>query len=266
MMSCIYPKCPELAIVGDFCIKHFKVDHDRRRAVREEKMGKKESNPGPPPGAVKPPPPAPPKAPQTEMKVCKRCKKDKSGDKYFSKKNRLCHACGTTIRKYEKAGKPVPEYTGRRGSRPKTAKKPDNEAFGPISDEEWDAFAECVGEKEVVLSDPGKTEKTITINIANPLGKPAQKMIDEAFEKMKDKKRPAAKDIKKTEVVPSGDGKYFQIKTSVDPDYYLTVDFTDYPELKAALDGLARQDFRTPEMQVLAILDEFLNYAGKVTP
>jgi len=190
MLSCIDPKCPEEAIVGDYCIKHFKADHDRRQAVREaNRANNEESIPEPSQEATESTP-VPVIQKTHDEKICKRCKKDKSKDKKFNGTRQLCNSCAVTIRKYEKAGRPVPEYTGRRGSR-KTGKK-----------------------------DVKKASK--------------RQDVDEH--------------IKTAEGV--------ECKDYSPP--VITVDFTDYPNMKKRLDEMALKDFRTPEMEALAILDMYI--------
>lgn len=208
MIGCREIKCPEEAVVGDYCIRHFKADHDRRRAERDFKRENhmSEKEPGPEAQARQ--------KGYDGVKICKRCERDKSGDEKFSKKRQLCNTCQVTIRRFEKAGRPVPDYTGKPG--PKKAKK-------------------------------GK-EKA---------GKKAGKKLD------KKARKPDASAEKKASsiVVPSGtvepgdlNGEPGQILPLRPPVIHL--DFSDYPALKTQIDEMARLDFRTPDMQILAILHE----------
>jgi len=93
-----------------------------------------------------------------------------------------------------------------------------------------------------------KTKNEVKVTIESPLGeikdmRPVEAVIEEK--------------MKKTELISRDNGRALQVKATLDPDYYLTVDFTAYPDIKNRLDELARKDFRSPEMEVLALLDKY---------
>lgn len=56
---------------------------------------------------------------EEEPKICSRCGKDKTGDKKFGKKKRICNACQAAVRYFEKKGKEDPGYKARSGKEPR---------------------------------------------------------------------------------------------------------------------------------------------------
>ncbi|MFQ5480969.1 MAG: hypothetical protein ACE5DW_06795, partial [Thermodesulfobacteriota bacterium] len=126
MIGCREIKCPEEAVVGDYCIRHFKADHDRRRAERDFKRENhmSEKEPGPEAQARQ--------KGYDGVKICRRCERDKSGEADFNKKRKLCRSCSTFIRRCEREGRPVPAYgTKPKRQKAKAGKKLDKKARKP---------------------------------------------------------------------------------------------------------------------------------------